>query len=60
MTSGIVPAAAIAIVLYSMKPEEERLLDVDMPLAGQFAEDQDEVEGRPGTPRRSTTEEDDR
>lgn len=32
MTSGIVPAAFIAIVLYWMKPKEERMLDVDIPL----------------------------
>jgi xanthine permease len=32
MTSGIVPAALIAIVLYWMKPREERMLDVDVPL----------------------------
>lgn len=32
MTSGIVPAALIAIVLYWMKPKEERMLDVDVPL----------------------------
>lgn len=32
MTSGIVPAAVIAIVLYLMKPKSERMLDVDVPL----------------------------
>lgn len=32
MTSGIVPAAVIAATLYWMKPKEERMLDVDVPL----------------------------
>jgi xanthine permease len=32
MTSGIVPAAVVAAGLYWMKPKEERLLDVDVPL----------------------------
>jgi xanthine permease len=32
LTSGIVPAAAIAATLYWMKPKEERLLDVDVPV----------------------------
>jgi xanthine permease len=34
LTSGIVPAAAIAATLYWMKPKEERLLDVDVPVKG--------------------------
>lgn len=62
MTSGIVPAAAIAIVLYSMKPKKERLLDVDTPLAGHFAEDEEHAATRAdeGLAPRTTTEEDDR
>ncbi len=32
MSSGIVPAAVIAATLYWMKPKEERMLDVDVPL----------------------------
>lgn len=31
MTSGIVPAALIAVVLYWMKPQSERVLDTDIP-----------------------------
>lgn len=31
MTSGIVPAAVIAVVLYWLKPKSERLLDTDVP-----------------------------
>ncbi len=60
MTSGIVPAAAIAIVLYLAKPREERLLDVDAPLAGHFAEDEEPRTGGRPAARPQDTQEDDR
>ena len=31
LTTGIVPSAIIAVVLYLMKPKQERMLDIDVP-----------------------------
>ena len=31
LTTGIVPSAVIAVVLYLMKPKQERMLDIDIP-----------------------------
>lgn len=34
LTTGIVPSAVIAVLLYLMKPKQERMLDVDVPSVG--------------------------
>lgn len=47
MTTGIVPSAIIAVLLYLMKPRRERMLDIDVPTPGMVKDATSDDDGSP-------------
>lgn len=47
MTTGIVPSAIIAVLLYLMRPRRERMLDIDVPTPGMVKDATSDDDGSP-------------